>query len=99
MAKQDKYTKSARGKPCQIRIPGVCKVAPDNETTVSCHLNGAGMATKYSSIHIAYGCDKCHNVVDGRVRTDMSADLIALYFYHAVIRTQIIMIDEGILKL
>ena len=79
--KQDKYTRSARGQPCQIRIPGVCVPAPENETTVPCHLNGGGMAAKHSSIHLAYGCNHCHDVVDGRVQTDMSYELIQLYFY------------------
>ena len=99
MAKQDKYTKSARGKPCQIRIPGYCKPAADNETTVPCHLNGAGLGIKHSSIHLAYGCNACHDVIDHRVRTNWTDEQIAVWFYDGVIRTQIIMIEEGILKL
>ena len=97
--KQDKYTRSARGQPCQIRIPGHCKPAPDNETTVPCHLNGAGMAMKHSSIHIAYGCNACHDIVDGRVTPGWSENQINIWFLEGVIRTQIIMIEEGILKL
>ena len=99
MSKQDKYTRSARGKDCTIRIPGHCKPAPDNETTVLCHVNGGGMASKHHNMHGAYGCNVCHDIVDGRhpVR-EFSHDDIKLMHLEGVIRTQIIMIDEGILK-
>ena len=97
--KQDKYTKSAKGQACQIRIPRHCVAAPENETTVPCHLNGGGMAVKHSSIHLAYGCNYCHDVVDGRVQTEFSDIEIQLWFLQAVIRTQIIMIGDNILKL
>ena len=99
MGKQDKFTKSARGKPCQIRIPGVCRPAPDNETTVLCHLNGGGMATKNLSIHGAYGCSSCHDVIDGRVQTQLGSTNIKLWHHEGVIRTQSIMVKEGVLKL
>ncbi len=99
MAKQDKYTRSARGQPCQIRIPGHCKPAPDNETTVLCHINGGGMGTKHRTIHAAYGCNICHDIVDGRLNIKEPDWLIKIWFLEAVIRTQIIMINEGILKI
>ena len=54
----------ARGKPCQMRIPGVCNHNP--ETTVLCHLGGGGMGTKQPDILGAWGCSDCHDVVDGR---------------------------------
>lgn len=100
MSKQDRYTRSARGKPCQVRIPGVCKPAPENETTIPAHINGAGMALKHSSIHLAYCCDACHEWLDGGYVKDASygcdRDLLHL---EAVIRTQIIMIEDGVLVL
>lgn len=99
MAKQDKYTRSAKGKPCQVRIPGICKPAPENETTIPAHLNGAGMALKHSSIHLAYCCSACHDVLDGRIRTKYSQAQLLLMHLEAVIRTQIIMIRDGVLKL
>lgn len=104
MSKQTKYTKSARGKECTIRIPGVCNF--NNETTVPCHLNGAGMGIKHSDVHFAYGCSDCHDAVDGR---NTPKDEYGCNRYHVeeishmhlegVIRTQIIMIKEGVLKL
>ena len=99
MSQQDKYTKSARGQACTIRIPGVCKVAPDNDTTVPCHLGGAGMALKHASIHLAYGCDKCHSAVDGKLETVWSKLQLDKWHLDGVIRTQILMIQNGVLKL
>lgn len=95
-----KYTKSAKGQECQIRIPGVCNHNP--ETTVPCHLNGAGMALKHLDIHQAFGCSSCHDIVDFRPEAkkhDFTRDEIKLMHLEGVIRTQIIMVKEGILKL
>jgi len=98
--KQDKYTKSSRGKPCLIRIPGYCKPAPENETTVLCHLNGGGMASKNLNIHAADGCNVCHDIVDGRMQnTGFTPEEIELMFLQGVIRTQIRMVNDGTLKL
>ena len=102
MAKQDKYTRSARGKECQIRIPGVCNGNPD--TVVLAHLNGAGMGMKHANIHGAYACSACHDAVDGRLETVKYQKIYSqnekkLMHLEGVIRTQQIMIKEGVLKL
>jgi len=100
LSKQDKYTHSSRGKPCQVRIPGVCKPAPENETTVPAHINGWGMGGKHSNIHIAYCCDACHEWLDGGyVQTDTDRATRDRLHLEAVIRTQIIMIEDGVLVL
>lgn len=100
-----KYTKSAKGKECQVRIPGVCNHNP--ETVVLAHLNGAGMGMKHEDIHGAYACSACHDVIDGRAalpksicfrRIDSSIEK-KIYHLEGVIRTQKIMIKEGVLKL
>ena len=100
--KQNKYTKSARGQDCQVRIPGVCNFNP--ETVVFAHLNGGGMATKNSPISGAYCCSACHDVLDGRVRIKLRdySDvglMLKLWHYDGMKRTQDIMIAEGILIL
>ena len=99
MSKQDKYTRSARGKACTVRIPGVCRIVPENNTTVLAHLNGAGMAKKHHNIHAAYCCYECHAFLDGGYIGKFSRAERDLYHLDGVIRTQIIMIEEGILKL
>lgn len=105
--KQDKYTKSAQGQDCQIRSPA-CNHNP--ETVVFCHLNGAGIGEKMQNIHGAYGCSKCHDFVDGIEKVgclDFFPEKIQGFntaqrqFYHlkGTIRTQELMIRNGVLKL
>ncbi len=88
--------RSAKGEDCQIRICGHCNFDP--ETTVLCHLNGGGAGMKHNDIHAAYGCSSCHDVVDGRVRTEFSKEDIQLMFYDGMVRTQKILIDKGLIK-
>jgi len=97
LSKQDKYTRSARDKECQVRISGVCNFNP--ETTVLAHLGGAGMGTKHANIFGAYCCSSCHDAIDGRKNTEYSIDDLKLAHLFGVFRTQMIMIDKGILKL
>ena len=93
-----KYTESARGQNCTVRLPGTCNHRP--ETTVLAHLNGGGMAIKHSDIHGCYACSDCHTWLDrgytqqGVTRKDR--DLIHL---KAILETQQIMIKTGVLVL
>ena len=91
-----KLRKSAKNAPCQIRIPGVCR--NETETVCLCHINGAGWAMKSLDIHGAYGCQRCHDVVDGRLSTGWDSDLIKLWFLEGVIRTQELMVEEGLIN-
>ena len=93
--------KEAKGKECQIRIPGVCN--GNSETVVLCHLNqkallGVGMGQKVPDEFGAWGCSNCHDVVDGRVNLDIyTHDEVLIMFYEGVFRTQKILLDEGLL--
>lgn len=95
--RQDKYTRSARNQMCQIRLPGSCNHDPS--TTVLAHLNGAGGALKHLNIHGAYSCYGCHQAVDGQAKTEWTQDQLKRWHLEGVIRTQIIMVQEGVLKL
>ena len=103
MGKQTKYTKSARGQECQIRIYGICNGNP--ETTVFAHINGSGLGMKSLDIHGSYSCSACHDAVDGRISPVIGAghlyDRKDIYeaFCNGMIRTQKLMVEEGILKL
>jgi hypothetical protein len=88
-------TESARGEDCQIRMPGVCNFDPD--TTVFCHLGGAGWALKSNDIHGAYGCYECHLITDG-AKSHFTRDEIKLMFYDGMVRTQLILIEKGLIK-
>ena len=50
-------------------------------------------------IHGAYGCSDCHDVVDGRRPVkNYDRGQIALWFHQAVIRTQSILVEKGLLE-
>ena len=87
------YRKEARGRECQIRVDGVCE--GNSDTTVLCHLPGAGIARKQNDIHGAWGDDACHAAVDGRIKTGHSRQTLKLWHLEGVIRTQKILISEG----
>lgn len=70
-----KIRESARGQQCQIRLAGICNRNP--ETVVLAHYRMAGtcgIAMKPSDIQAAYACSRCHDAVDGRLKTDLSHD-------------------------
>lgn len=85
--------KLAKGRDCQIRLPGICNGNP--ETTVLCHLPGGGMGAKQNDLFGAWGCSGCHDAVDGRVPAKQDGILLSLWHHEAVIRTQQILVSEG----
>jgi hypothetical protein len=92
-----KLRKSAKGRECQIRIPGVCNFNP--ETTVLCHLNGGGMGMKHPDLFGAFGCSACHDEIDGRSHNILINNMaIELYFYEGIFRTQAIWLKEGLIS-
>ncbi len=92
-----KIRKSAKGENCQVRIGGCCNFNP--ETTVFAHLGGGGMAGKSHDIHGAYCCSNCHDVVDRRKYTSFSNETIDRWFYEGVFRTQLILVEKGLIKI
>lgn len=94
--KQTKLTKAARGRDCQVRIPGVCNGNP--ETTVLAHYRMAGtcgVGCKPNDLQGAWACSACHDVIDGRVRIAADRDILRLWHLEGVMRTQDILIREG----
>jgi hypothetical protein len=59
------------------------------------------MAAKQSDLHILYACANCHDLYDGRKTVDPPyyKEWLELEAHRAVIRTQKIMIEEGVIKL
>ena len=85
----------AKGKPCQIRIPGIC--SHNCQETVLAHIRLAGVTgvgMKAPDILGAWACAKCHSLVDSHNGDDM----IQRAFYEGVMRTQDRLIAEGLLK-
>lgn len=62
--------KAAAGEPCLIRVPGECR--RDDAYTVLAHvrlIDISGMSLKAPDEIAALGCDRCHDICDGRVPT------------------------------
>ncbi|MGP3134015.1 DUF1364 domain-containing protein [Serratia nematodiphila] len=90
-----KLTKEARGRECQVRIPGVCNFNP--ETTVLAHYRLAGTcgtAIKPDDKQAAWACSACHDEVDRRTRF-IDANDARLMHAEGVMRTQEILRKEG----
>lgn len=88
---------SARGQDCQIRIPGVCNFDP--ATTVLAHKNGGGGGMKYPDTISSYACSQCHDAYDRRLSTSYTRDQLELMFYDGMVRTQIIMLENNLIKI
>lgn len=98
MSKQTKLTKAARGRDCQVRLPG----CPNNtETTVLAHYRLAGtcgVGIKPNNLQGAWCCDYCHGVCDGRIKVPagMTREEIRLAHAEGVMRTIDILVREGV---
>jgi hypothetical protein len=92
-----KIRKSAKGQDCLVRIPGVCNF--NNETTVLAHISSGLVARKSCDIHASYCCSSCHDVIDGRRNTEYTRSEIQTMFYDGMVRTQLILIEKGLIKI
>jgi len=88
----------ARGKPCQVRLPGICNGDP--ATTVLAHprlpgITGVGM--KAPDELGAWACSACHDAIDRRTHTDLDRDYVIRAHYEGILRTQAALLREEIL--
>ncbi|MFP1683362.1 DUF1364 domain-containing protein [Alloalcanivorax sp. C16-1] len=94
-----KIRSSAKGQPCQVRLPGICNHDP--ATVVAAHLRIAGtcgVGLKPSDLLTVRACDACHAVIDGRARApDLPVDKLTLYVHEAHCRTLVEYEKEGLI--
>ncbi len=87
--------KLAKGKPCQIRIPMVC--TRDRGETVLAHyrLSGwSGGSIKPDDWSFgAWSCAACHDVVDGRAKSNHDEAIIRLMHAEGCLKTQALLRD------
>ena len=93
--------KSAKGKDCQLRIPGVCNFSP--ETVVAAHLRVAGtcgIGMKPSDLLTVRACSACHDVLDGRrkMTNGMERGDLLVYIHEAHCRTLLAYEKEGLIE-
>ncbi|ORL52998.1 DUF1364 domain-containing protein [Pseudomonas putida] len=94
--RQSKLTKAARGRECQVRIPGVCNGNP--ETTILAHYRMAGtcgVGIKPNDLQGAWACSACHDAIDSRSKTTFSHEELRFMHLEGVVRTLDILVSEG----
>jgi hypothetical protein len=87
----------AAGKPCMVRLPGICN--GDTATTVLAHIRLAGItggAQKAPDLLGAWACSACHNEVDRRTRK-LELAYATLCHLEGVMRTQYRLIKDGVI--
>lgn len=90
--------KEARGRECQVRIPGVCNGNSETVVLAHCRLSGlCGTGIKPPDLFGAWSCSACHDEIDRRTRlTDAGEAHVA--HLEGVIRTQAALLKEGKVK-
>lgn len=93
MAKS-KIRQSARGESCSLRL-GQCS---NSETTVLCHIGRyKGMAIKCGDHFAVYACSNCHDIIDGRVKSEFSKIELQAEKLRALEETQGKLINKGLM--
>lgn len=90
--------KLAKGRECQVRLDGICNHNP--ETTVLAHYRMAGTCgtgIKPNDLQGAWACSDCHDEIDRRTRI-LESEFVRLCHAEGVMRTQAILIKEGVIK-
>ena len=95
-----KITEFARGRPCTIRLSGICNHNVD--TSVWVHLNsvrwGSGRGQKANDLCGAIACSSCHDAIDRRVKTDLESDFIKLCALEAHMESLALLVKVGIVS-
>jgi len=93
-----KLQKFARGKPCMLRVPGVCRPAPENENTCLCHAphpNRGGL--RKDDQWGAVGCEPCHSWIDGRTHQEANAAYVYSYWMSAIFEWQGMLMEHDLM--
>ncbi len=103
-----KILAAAKGEACTLNFNGCLGKHP---SVVACHSpyhqHGKGMGNKSHDIFVAFGCQHCHDILDGRkhikpdewaVSTDIWAQFKWNKFHDGMAETQIRLIEKGVLK-
>lgn len=93
-----KLTKAARGQECTVQLYPYCN--GNTETVVLAHApcEDKGMSRKSPDWWGADCCSSCHDVVDGRLHTDLSNSEIQACHIRGVYRTIKRRIEQGLIN-
>ena len=87
----------AKHKPCMVRLPG----CDGGKTTVLAHYRLAGysgMGQKPVDIMGAWACHNCHDIIDGRKKTEHDQKIIRLAHAEGCLRTAVALAKAEIIK-
>jgi len=91
--------KLARGRDCQVRLEGICNFDPDTTVLAHYRLGGAcGMGLKPHDLLGAWACSSCHDEIDRRT-WNLDSDITARAHLEGVLRTLVVLIKEGKIKI
>jgi hypothetical protein len=91
-----KLRKAAKGKPCMVRVPGICTGGGEDTVLAHYRMAGAcGVGMKPPDVLGAWCCHACHDAVDGRNRQGRDYEFLRLCHAEGVFRTQQALIKEG----
>tara|TARA_R110000851_G_C12968055_1_gene555021 strand:- start:42 stop:329 length:288 start_codon:yes stop_codon:yes gene_type:complete len=89
-----KIRNSARDEDCSLRL-GTCS---SPETVILAHVGrNRGIGIKCADYFAVYACFNCHDIIDGRVKSDLTKDEINSEKIRALEETQGKLIDKGLL--
>ncbi|RDU16027.1 DUF1364 domain-containing protein [Citrobacter freundii] len=91
--------KAARGRECQVRIPGVCNGNP--ETTILAHIRLAGLCgtgIKPPDLIATVAFSRCHDEIDRRTHL-VDAEYAKECALEGMARTQVMWLKEGLVKI
>lgn len=91
-----KIRESARGEYCSLRL-GCCS---SNETVVLCHVGkNRGWAIKCADYFAVYACSNCHDMIDGRIKSQFTKTELQAEKLRALEETQGKLVEKGLLCL
>ena len=91
----NKIRASARGEDCSLRLTNCAS----NETVVLCHIGRyKGMAIKCADYFAVYACCNCHDIIDGRVKSEFTKDQLSTEKLRALEETQKKLFTKGLIK-
>lgn len=95
-----KIRDSAKGQPCQLRVPNIC--SHDRETVVHCHVRLAaagGIGLKPNDLIGLRACRTCHDWLDRRDGLDPWHEIRAELILMGMVRTLDALVREGVVEL
>lgn len=80
--------KSAKGQDCDVRVPGFCNFDPSTTVLAHFRLSGyCGAGLKPDDDMAAHACSRCHDAIDGRIKTPFTRNELRLMHAEGVMRT------------